>query len=495
MTSRINLVVPIVAGAVLFALSAALGPMIGVGTLLGLALLAVIFFYPIVGLALMLLAGTALQVLGSEHITGLPLSLAKVAGLLTLLAWIARSFIYRVPLTYSPQVPAFVAFALVLVLATLAAEDQAVAREGLFRYAQLFLLFFMIANIAGQSRTMLDAACLSLTVCVALSAIIGLLEFFVPSFEIDYEDPSLIQGAIGAIVDSSSIEGVEIRRVTGGLSDSNWFAYTLVAVLPLNLYLWHRYSAWMKRSLVLTAAALQSTGVVLSYTRSALPALGVAMAVLVLRRRLPLAPLAVVALIGTTTLLIWYPPGLERVLSMQYLQEGSTPLRSWLMRGSIALIQDRPLAGYGYNQFGPAFIGWLDRQPVDEAVDGWLSELHRRVASGDEQYEWVMPHNTILQVWTEFGLFAFLALMLIVFFSLHDLRVARRFGSPGERELSDCLLAGILGLAVCSMFGHLTLLKIVWILPAFAAALRRVALTGEQAMPPQSIALAVGTAK
>ena len=489
--SRIDIVVPVLVGAVLFALSAALGPMIGVGAVLGLALLALIYFYPIVGLALMILTGTALQVLGSEHITGLPLSLSKVAGLLTLLAWIARNFIDRVPLTYSPQVPALAAFGLLLVLATFTAQDQAMAREGLFRYAQLFLLFFMISNIAGQSRGMLDAACLSLTACAALSAIIGLFEFFIPSLSIESDDPSLVQGAIGAIIDRDSIDGVDIKRITGGLSDSNWFSYTLVAVLPLNLYLWHRYSAWMMRSFVLAAAALQSTGIVLSWTRSALLGLGVAIVVLVLRRRLPLAPLLAGTLIGATALLIWNPPGLQRMFSAEYLQEGSTPMRSWLMRGGIALIYEHPFAGYGYYQFGPAFVRWLDGQPVDESVGAWQRELEKRVAAGEERYEWVMPHNSILQVWTEYGLFAFLTFTLFVFFSVHDLAVARRFGSPGQRELSECLLAGTLALVVCAMFGHLILLKILWILPSFAAALRRVAITGKEAMPPRPAALAV----
>jgi O-antigen ligase len=487
-----DIVLPFLVGAVLLAASATLGPITGIGALLGLALLTMIFFYPIAGLALMLLAGTAFQVLGSEHLTGLPLSLAKLAGLLTLLAWIARSLVDRVPLTYSPQVPALVGLAFILVLATLAADNAAVAREGLFRYAQLFLLFFMIASIAGQSKTMLDAACLSLTACVALSAIIGLFEFFIPSLSIESDDPSLVQGAIGAIIDRNSLDGVEIKRVTGGLENSNWFAYTLVAVLPINLYLWHRYSGWVMRSLVLTAAALQSTGIVLSYTRSALLALGVAVAFLVWKRRLPLAPLLAATLIGAAALVVWNPPGLQRMFSTQYLQEGSTPMRSWLIRGGIALILERPLTGYGYYQFGPAVVRWLEHQPVDETVDTWLRELEKRVAAGEEQYEWVMPHNTILQVWTEYGLFAFIAFVFFVFFSLHDLRIARRFGSPAERELSDCLAAGVLALVTCAMFGHLTLLKILWIVPGFAAALRRVALSGEEGMSPRQSALAVG---
>jgi len=489
----IDILAPTAVGALLFGLSMAVGPTIGVGVFLGLALLGVIFIYPIVGLGLMLLTGTALQVLGSEHLTGLPLSLGKIAGILTLLAWIARSLIDRTALTYSPQLPALASFALILTLVTFAASDQALARDGLFRYAQLFLLFFMIANIAGQSRQALSGACLLLTACMTVSAIIGFLEFFVPSLAIESDDPSLVEGAIGAIIDRDSIEGTPIKRITGGLSDSNWLGYTLVAVLPFNLYLWHHYRAPLIRAFILVATGLQSICIVLSYTRSAILALGVTVIVLTVKRRLPFALVIGAAFVGSLVFIIWNPPGLQRVFSTEYLKGGSTPMREYLLRGGVALILQRPLMGYGYSQFGPAFHNWLGRQPIEESIADWEKHLETRVDAGEDKFEWVMPHNTILQVWVEFGVFGFLAFALFLAFSLHDLRVAKRFGSKQECLLADCLLASTLGLFVCMIFGHLALVKIIWTLPGLAAALRRITLSSNDGAPvPATRALTVG---
>lgn len=475
---RSDLLAALAVGAALLAASAVAGPVVAAGGTLALAAAFVVYHAPMVGLAAMLLAGTALQVLGSEHITGLPVSLGKAAGALTLAAWGARALAQGLPLTYSPQLLALLAFAASVFLAGFVAPDPAEAREGLFRYAQLLLLFLMIAAIAGESARRLDAACAVLTAAMALSALIGLAEFFVPSLALDSDDPALVQGSIGAIVDRDSLDGVEIKRITGGLSDSNWFAYTLACVLPLNLYLFRRHASAPARLALLGAAGLQGVGVVLSYTRSALVAAVVVVGVLLLRRRLPLGPLLAAAVLGAAALAAWSPAGLQRVFSVEYAREGSTPLRTWLLLGGVSLVAERPVSGYGYNGFGPAFADWLAAQPdLDESVATWERELERRVAAGEERYEWVMPHNTAIQVWVEFGLLGLLAFSAFLLALLRDLRVARRFGDDGHALLSDCLLAGALGFLACAAFGHLALLKLVWILGGLAAALRRVALT------------------
>lgn len=490
--NRYDILAVVGIGALLFGLSLSAGPTMAIGLVLAAALAAAIFLYPIVGLALMILAGTALQVLGSEHVIGLPLSLSKIAGALTLTAWLARTVFYRLPLTYSPQVLALVVFALSLVLSTFIATDRGMALDGLFRYAQLFLLLFMIASLAGESGRTLDQACMAVTASMVLSAVIGLLEFFVPSLSLEYDDPSLVQGMVGAIIDRDSIEGVEIKRITGGLSDSNWFAYSLASTLPLNLYLFYRFQHVVARALILSAAALQSFGIVLSYTRTALVALGVVVVVLLCKRRLPLGPVLAACIVAAAGVVIWNPPGLQRIFSTEYLKEGSTPLRTYLVLGGIQLVRDRPVLGYGYSQFGPAFVDWLQHQAIPEEVDNWEREFDKRVAAGEDQLEWIMPHNTILQIWVEFGLVGFVPFLVFLYCILRDLHVSGRYGSPRFQLLSDCLLAGTLGWLVCALFGHLALLKMIWILGGLAAALRRVALNEdvEPALQPDPVPIA-----
>ena len=469
-------IIPVGVGAALFAGAAAASPLVAAGAVLGAALFAAIYVMPGIGLALMVLTGTTLQVLGSEHISGLPVSLGKVAGAVTLAAWLARNVVRRLPATWSPQMLALLAFLAAVLLAALmtpVAEDRF---EGLVRYAQLVLLTVMIANIAGESERALNQACIALTVCLTLSCLIGLAEFLLPSLSIESDDPSLVQGSIGAVIDRDSLEGVEIKRITGGLSDSNWFSYTLVAVLPVNLYLYVRFAGPIARLAILSMATLQITCTVLSFTRSALIALAISVLYLMMRNRLPRKLLLLAGLLAIGFVL-WNPAGLSRIFSAQYAQEGSTPMRTYLVLGGIHLVQVRPITGFGYNQYGPHFMDWLDQQhDVPESVLQWQDATERRVATGEERLEWIMPHNTILQIWVEFGLFGLLAFGGILVFMLTDLSQARRFGDPSLQLLADCLVAATLGFLVCAMFGHLALAKMVWLLAGFAAATRRVAI-------------------
>ena len=193
-------------------------------------------------------------------------------------------------------------------------------------------------------------------------------------------------------------------------------------------------------------------------------------------------PLLVAAGIGLAGLLVWNPPGLQRIYSVDFAKAGSTPLRSALLHGGVALILKQPVTGYGYNQYGPNFVRWLQNEPVlDEVVQVWEREFLRRVAEGEERMEWVMPHNTLLQVWIEFGLLGMLAFTGFLWALFRDTVTSRRVGTPSQALLADCLLAAVLAFLVCAAFGHLLLLKIIWILGAFGAALCRVSITGAAA--------------
>ncbi len=366
---RSDLLLLAAVGVAIFAVSAAAGAVVGTGLFVGLVLIGLVYLQPMIGLGLMLLAGTALQVLGSEHIIRLPPHLGKIAGIVTLAAWLARTVVHRTPLTYTPQLPALAAFiTLCLVVSTLASEHP-MAREGLFRYLQLFLLFFMIVSVAGQSPRL---ARRRLPVADGLHA--GVVDHradgvLLPSLAIESDDPSLVQGAIGAIVDRDSLDGVEIKRITGGLSDSNWFAYTLVAVLPLNLYLWQRYASLEARLFILAAAALQSVGIVLSFTRR--PDRGGGGGARA-DRSAPARRRAGPALRrpGRRRHRGVESAGLQRLFSVEYLREGSTPLRSYLLRGAVALVQSAPCWGSATASSGPP--SFLAARPAGRRLGGDL---------------------------------------------------------------------------------------------------------------------------
>jgi len=120
---------------------------------LGVALGAAIYAMPIIGLTLMVLAGTALQILGSEHAGGLPVSLGKIAGALTLATWAARSVLHRRPAPWSPQMLALMAFLAAIFLAVIAAPGKEDAEWSLNTLPAIG----MLATLAGATLFVLAA--------------------------------------------------------------------------------------------------------------------------------------------------------------------------------------------------------------------------------------------------------------------------------------------------------------------------------------------------
>lgn len=89
---------------------AGLGPSKSVAAVLGLGLIVAILEWPIIGLVAVVLSGTCFQIMGSEAITGLPLSLGKLFGLLAMGAWLLKVTRDRSPFTYSPQLLALLGY-------------------------------------------------------------------------------------------------------------------------------------------------------------------------------------------------------------------------------------------------------------------------------------------------------------------------------------------------------------------------------------------------
>jgi len=66
---------------------------------------------------------------------------------------------------------------------------------------------------------------------------------------------------------------------------------------------------------------------------------------------------------------------------------------------------------------------------------------------------------------------------MFLIFAIRDLRQVEIRGSPMESDLAVCITAGLIAFYVCGLLGHAKILKSLWIMTAFAAALRRIVLT------------------
>jgi O-antigen ligase len=308
---------------------------------------------------------------------------------------------------------------------------------------------------------------MAVSATATVSAGLALSERFIPGIALHFDGVGL-----GAHLDDQSLDsGVAIMRVTGGIGDANWFSYTMATALPLCLFWFRAYSNLWVRSAAVVMALMQLAGIVLSYTRTPLIGLAGAVAFLLWKRMLPLLPMSLLAGAALISSPAWLPDGfIDRIWSERYLKEGSTPMRREIFSMAIDLIRERPLLGYGYQQFGKQFI---QRSKTDI---GW--EWERRDESGEEPAHLLRAHNLYLDVWVQHGAVGLTLLVLAYALLLRELAEVSRIARPRDAELAICLASCLLAFLLCGLGGHSQELKIFWVLAGLAAGLRRVVISG-----------------
>lgn len=207
----------------------ALGPAKALAAMLGALVVGLSLVHPLTGLAINVFANTSLQVLGGGGYTGIPISIAKLFGVTSMAAILLHVFFAGWQFTASPIYRAILIYLVPVFIWDFFTNHPEIAfMEGTTRLMLMVLLITLVATIGGQSQRTLDASVLILMAGVALCGFIALAEHYLPSLSIESNDPRLAEGAIGAVLDRDSADGVILKRVTGGVGDSNWLAYTTV---------------------------------------------------------------------------------------------------------------------------------------------------------------------------------------------------------------------------------------------------------------------------
>ena len=395
------------------------------------------------------------------------LAMSKVFTGLTLLAWLQQALRDRIAPTYAPHMVALGGFVLVVLLdpwLTPAFEDSLV---GWGKYAMMVLTYLVVANLAISARGVRTAVAAVLA-AATLAALLALVERFMPGVKLSFGG----EISLGAIADDVSLGDVSIKRVTGGIGDANWFSYTMATTLPLCWYWYRTAHAWPGKCAALAMAALQLVGIVLSYTRTPLIGLAGVVVFMVVKRRLRLLWVVAGLAVLVAAAPLWVPAGfVDRIFSTKYLREGSTPMRREIWAMAIQLIGQRPLLGWGYEQFGPQFIA----QSTTEMGAEWA----RRDEDGSEPARLLRAHNLYLDVWVQHGLVALLPLLLMFYLLLREMNQVQATGPPPEADLAVALMACLISFYLCGLGGHSQELKIFWVLAGLCAGLRRFVFGGD----------------
>ncbi len=448
------------------------GPLLALVAMAGLVFVAVVWASPHVGLVGMIVAGVGVPFLASAS-ERIPVSVTQLLALVTLASYLHWALRNRVLPTYAPHMVAMAVFTGVVLASVVHAPERLQSLIGASIYLRAVLFAATVAFLATTRRTLLLTV-LALTFAATLPAILGVAEYAVPGFHIASDDDLQFQQT-GATVSTFSLEDdTSIQRVSGGTGNYNWLAYTIAMLMPLNLFWWYAFPRPAVRIVVLGITAIQLAAMVLTYTRSAFIGLIVAGAFLVVKRQVrPWIPVTLV-LAALVTLPLWAPERFaERMLSREYLAQGTSVMRRDYIVAGAKMFREHWLLGHGYGQFGDYFLARSDSQYVEH--------MRQEIERGAGPPESIRPHNMYVDVAVDYGILGLAAYLWLLALLLKDLREVERNGSPEASRLAIMLQASLVVFSVCGMFGHISIMRVPWVLAGLVAALRRVALQARAA--------------
>jgi O-antigen ligase len=432
----------LLAAAVLLGSLAGLDPRLAVAAAFGLLFVALVFHDVMIGVCLM----AVLAFVDALPAFGGALSLAKVAGGVLALSWLAsvmtgrgRDILSAHPLlTY-----ALVLFCAWTGLSGTWAEDSAATVEALIRYAPNVLLIAIVYT-AVRERRHAEWLVGAIVAGALLTAVLAVAD---PA-----ADPS--------VLDDGRAEGL-----AGG---ANELAAALVVGVCLCLAFAARQPGGsLRRALFVAATALCAAGIFLSLSRGGLLALGAALVTGVLAGGRWRAPMAAAALGLVALTVVWFTmfaslPARERVMDMGGGGTGRTDI--WTI--GWRMVEDRPLLGVGAGNFPIASVHYLLEPGMIERDDFVLTSPK-------------VAHNTVLQVLAETGIPGAALFCGIVLFCLGAALVAaQRFERAGDRDLellARGVFAALVGYLVAAFFISENYSKVLWMLFATGPALLAVA--------------------
>ncbi len=437
-----SLLALLILGEILFGYGIAVRPQnlyLIVGAALGLAMVAITFMEPVVGLYLFVatMLTEALFMFGS-------VSAARLLGILVFGAWIARSLASG---RFEIIMPTQAWFALMLVLWGLTSALWAMNPPGLFTalllLVQLVAVYILVVNLVSSVKRVQTV----LAIITAVSLVLALLAVA----------RTLSGGAIGG--------RVNLGRIIGG--DPNTQAAFFLPSATLLMILFSRETRLRQKSLLLLGLSVMMLGILATASRGAIVALAVVVGLgIIIDPKLWQVALPA-SLVGVAALRFLPQTLMERLEAMVTLSDrGGGRVDIWLV--ALRIIRAHPALGVGLNGFASAFDRYLPE------TAGLIRDIGTFRAS----------HNIFLNVQSELGVIGLALFLVFIGITLSSGLVAvvncRRAGLLHLEGLALAAWLSVVAMLVVGLFLDVQYRKLFWLLLALAEVMRRLSVGLEQ---------------
>lgn len=429
--------------AVALGLLAGLDPKIAAAAALGLAFTALVLADLTVGMCIF----AVVSFLDLVPFGGASVTFAKVAGLLLAVSWLATLATSADAENDFVAVHPAIAYVLVAflgwaALSILWAEDPGQALTAVYRFALNLALFLIVFTAVREARH---------AVWVVAAFLVG----------------ALITALYGLLAPPEPVSAADISRLGGVGGDPNELAASLVAALSLAA----AFMAGLHRSQGLRlfgafALLICTTGVLLSFSRTGLVALAVALlaAVAFGGRWRPAAALLLVAItfgVGSYVAFFASPAARDRVTEL----DGGTG-RSDIWEVGSRMIADKPLHGVGAGNFPVSSVHYLLEPGPIEAAE-FIVDTPK------------VAHNVYIGIWAELGAVGLALFLALIGFALAcAVRAALIFRRLDDRRmelLARCLVAALLAMLAAGAFLSQEFSKQLWLLLALGPSMLAIA--------------------
>ena len=422
----------------------------------GLAVTAIIFRYPYVGL-LLVAATIPADVSGmlSGKGSAMALSITKLLGVLTVLAAITDILLRQKRPNLERLLTPQTATIVVLVFITIASCLISPTKESFHEVVRLItILLFVLITVYFVDCP--DRIVHILWVLAIAATIVAMQSIAQRSGNAAYTSEEWVAGA-GAVLDVSEVNVGNMLRTTGTFSHPAWLGLFLSITIPLTLFI-----VWTARHPLVVIAglasiAIQILGVFSTYSRMAYVGVALGLCLFALRRRFGPA-LLVVLIIGSVVVFPAMPDEIQaRMRSiLKYQESSSSVTRIGQQLAGWYMFQDNPVFGVGPGNFEDKVLhyGRNIREPF--------------------HVEPIGAHNMFVEVAAELGIPGLITVLVLLVITWRDARRIRKEALITEDKnrciLFECIGIAMLVFVVSSLFVHAQYRKEWWLLVALVAA-------------------------